>query len=303
MTVNDIDGYYRATAPSVCALIGAVLLVMAPLTSGAAKPGYDKAALDPEQSRLADRMLAFIDEMDTRHLEWVNRLNGDANFESRSWADDHADYDIRVWRGAAIEKTGFTISVTKLGVAPYTEDAIWSRVITINTHPRTPLAGYFHGFVSFQYNQNGTSSIGGWMDVIPSVINDGDLAYIRQRVDQVFEKFDVNAGPYRKAVCSGQRQEHLGPACVGVSFYAPPFLSITERNLGLVLETFAALFDAYTVIVNRRVGQAYSGRDVAAQDSLRRKWLEDQMMYDPYAQNVVPHAVRSFANYPPVVKY
>jgi len=303
MTDRDIDDCCRATAVRARALLGMAMLIAAPGILGAAEPGYDRAGLDAGQSKLAGRMLTFIETMDAMHLGWVSRLNGNTDFTSKSWKDDSADYDVRVWRGPVIEKTGFTTSVTKLGIAPYTEDAIWSRVVTINSHPATPLAGYFHGFVAFQYNTNGTSSIGGWMDIIPSVSNDEDLAYIRQRVDRVFEKFEVDPAPYRRAVCSGQRQEHLGPACVGVSFYAPPFLDITEQNLNLVLETFAALFGAYTVVVDKRMDQPYSESDLSAQENLRRKWLEDQMLYDPYAQNVIPHAVRSFANYPPSVKY
>ena len=281
-----------------------VALITAPISPVIAEqPGYDMDALDSGQAELANQMLQFIDEMDNKHFSLVEKLNGNRDVESTSFQDENSDYEIRVVRGDVIEKSGFTTSVTKLGVAPYTEDALWSRVVTINTHATTPLVGYLHAFVSFQYNVNGTSSIGGWMDVIPAVRTEEDLAYIRQRVDAVFEKHGVDPGPYRKAVCSGQRREHLHPACVGVSFYAPPFLSITGENLALVNETFAALFDAYAVILERRQGQDYSEDDVIVQEGMRRKWLEDQMMYDPYAQNVIPHEVRSVANYPPSVEY
>ena len=282
-----------------------VIVLVAALTSSAdaGRPGYDKDALDAEQAALANNMLQFIDEMDDRHFSLVARLNGYRDVKSTSFQDDHADYEIQVARGDVIEKSGFTTSVTKIGVAPYTEDAIWSRVITINMHPKTPLVGYLHAFVSFQYNTNGTSSIGGWMDIIPTVRVEEDLTYIKESVDRVFEKFGADPGPYRKAVCSGQRRKHLGPACVGVSFYAPPFLSITGDNLALVNETFSALFDAYAVVLEKRRDQVYSESDLNAQDAMRRKWLEDQMMYDPYAQNVIPHEVRSVANYPPTIKY
>lgn len=289
------------TASSVIAIIALVALLTSP--AGADQPGYDKDALDAEQAALANNMLRFIEEMDDRHFDLVEKLNGHRNVESKSFQDENADYEIRVARGDVIEKSGFTTSVTKIGVAPYTEDAIWSRVVTINMHPKTPLVGYLHAFVSFQYNAGGTSSIGGWMDVVPAVHIEEDLAYIKESVDRVFAKFGADPGPYRKAVCSGQRREHLGPACVGVSFYAPPFLSITDKNLALVNETFAALFDAYAVVLEKRRDQAYTESDLDAQDGMRRRWLEDQMMYDPYAQNVIPHKARSIANYPPSVKY
>ena len=300
---QDNAQQYQLAGHRIRAMFAIVLIFTVIASADAATPGYDRDALNPEQAALADEMLRFIKQMDGKHAALVEKLNGHREVETKSFQDENSDYEIKVSRGDVIEKTGFTTSVTKLGVAPYTEDAIWSRVITINTHPKTPLVGYLHAFVSFQYNTNGTSSIGGWMDVIPAVRNEEDLDYIRQSIDSVFDKFGVDSSPYRKAVCSGQRREHLGPACVGVSFYAPPFLSITSDNVALVNETFAELFDAYAVILEKRADQVFSESDLIAQDVLRRKWLEDQMMYDPYAQSVIPHKVRSFANYPPAIKY
>ena len=284
--------------------IGAIFLVgLMVLSVYAATPGYDKDALDADQAALADEMLRFIDEMEEKHYALVEKLNGNRDYETKSFNDENSDYEIRVSRGDVIEKTGFTISVTKLGVKPYTQDAIWSRVITINMHPKSPLVGYLHAFVSFQYNTDGTSSIGGWMDVIPAVRIEEDLAYVRAKVDEVFQKYDVDPSGYRKAICSGHRKDLLDPGCAAVSFYAPPFLSLTPETLGLVNETFAALFDAYAVVLEKRADEPWSEGDLAEQEAFRRRWLEDQMIHDPYAQHVIPHKVRSFANYPPTIKY
>ena len=298
-TLNNIDSQATLDARySPC-----VLIIAAIATSGAAELGYDKDGLSAEQAALADEMLRFIDEMDEKHYALVEKLNGNRDVEIKTFEDDNSDYEIKVSRGDVIEKTGFTTSVTKLGVKPYTQDAIWSRVVTINMHPKSPLVGYLHAFVSFQYNTDGTSSIGGWMDVIPAVRNEEDLDYVRGKVDEVFEKYDVDPTGYRKAICSGHRKELLGPGCAAVSFYAPPFLSLTPETLGLVNETFAALFDAYADVLEKRAGQSYSESDLMEQDAFRRRWLEDQMIHDPYAQHVIPHKVRSFANYPPTTKY
>jgi hypothetical protein len=57
------------------------------------------------------------------------------------------------------------------------------------------------------------------------------------------------------------------------------------------------------VVLEKRKDQKFSADDLAAQEAMRRRWLEDQMLHDPYAQHVIPHEVRSFQNYPPVVKY
>lgn len=170
-------------------------------------------------------------------------------------------------------------------------------------HPKSSLVGYLHAFVSFQHNIDGTSSIGRWMDIIPAVRIEEDLDYVRQKVDEVFEKHGVDPTGYRKAICSGHRKELLGPGCAGVSFYAPPFLSLTPETLGLANETFATLFDAYADILEKRADQAYSESDLMEQDAFRRRWPEDQMIHDPCAQHVIPHKVRSFANYPATIKY
>ena len=300
---QNIPQKARIVSPTVWVTIVIAFFVGVISSAGAVELGYDKDALNPEQAALADEMLRFIEQMESKHYALVEKLNGDREVETKSFQDENSDYEIKVSRGDVIEKTGFTTSVTKLGVAPYTEDAIWSRVITINMHPKSPLVGYLHAFVSFQYNTNGKSSIGGWMDVIPAVRNEEDLDYIRKRVDSVFEKFGVDPSPYRKAICSGHRRDLLGPGCAAVSFYAPPFLSVTSENVALVNETFAALFDAYATVLEKRADQSYTESDLMAQDALRRRWLEDQMIHDPYAQHVIPHKVRSFANYPPTVKY
>jgi coproporphyrinogen III oxidase len=140
------------------------------------------------------------------------------------------------------------------------------------------------------------------MDVVPGAYVEEDIAEIRANVDRVLEKHGVDGTPYRKALTTGPR-EHLQSATAGVSFYAPPFMSVTAKNFDVVTETFTALFDAYMEIVEKRAGQNYSAEDVAAQDAMRRRWLEDQMLIDPFAMNVFPYEVRSFQNFPPTVKY
>ena len=169
----------------------------------AANPGYDIDALSPEQAELANRMLAFVDGIEAKHFATMERLNGQLNIEQQEIRIEDADYDIKVVRGEVIEKGALTISVTTNGVRPYTEPAIWSRVIQVNIHPRSPLAGYLHAFVAFSYDADGSSSIGGWMDFVSGADIEEDVAMIKQSVDRVLEKHNVDATPYRKAACSG----------------------------------------------------------------------------------------------------
>ena len=291
-----------------CWMFGAASLVigmLAAITASnalAGDPGYDIDALSPEQAELANRMLAFVDGIEAKHFEAMERLNGQIDIEQREFRIEDADYDIKVVRGDVIEKGALTISVTTNGVRPYTEPAIWSRVIQVNIHPRSPLAGYLHAFVAFSYDADGSSSIGGWMDFVSGADIEEDVAIIKQNVDRVLEKHNVDATPYRKAACTGQRRQ-LQNSCAGVSFYAPPFMEINEQNFAVVTETFAALYDAFITVVEKRMNDEYDAKDLLAQEAMRRRWIIDQMVTDPYAQNVIPYEVRSFQNFPPSVKY
>ena len=288
-----------------CGAVSLVIGMLAAITATnalAGDPGYDIDALSPEQAELANRMLAFVDGIEAKHFEAMERLNGQINIEQREFSIEDADYDIKIVRGEVIEKGALTISVTTNGVRPYTEPAIWSRVIQVNIHPRSPLAGYLHAFVAFSYDADGSSSIGGWMDFVSGADIEEDVAIIKQSVDRVLEKHNVDATPYRKAACTGQRRQ-LQNSCAGVSFYAPPFMEINEQNFAVVTETFAALYDAFITVVEKRMNDEYDAKDLLAQEAMRRRWIIDQMVTDPYAQNVIPYEVRSFQNFPPSVKY
>ena len=283
-------------------LVVSVLAAINATNALAGDPGYDIDALSPEQARLANRMLTFVDGIEAKHFATMERLNGQLNIEQQEFRIEDADYDIKLVRGEVIEKGALTISVTTNGVRPYTEPAIWSRVIQVNIHPRSPLAGYLHAFVAFSYDADGSSSIGGWMDFVSGADIEEDVAMIKQSVDRALEKHNVDATPYRNAACSGQRRQ-LQNSCAGVSFYAPPFMEINEQTFPVVTETFAALYDAFITVVEKRMNVEYDAKDLLAQEAMRRRWIIDQMVTDPYAQNVIPYEVRSFQNFPPSVKY
>lgn len=291
---------FRVEKPAAC-VIG-LLVAMSTSHAIAGNPGYDIEALSPEQAQLANRMLAFGEQIEAKHFATMERLNGQVEIEQREFSFDHADYDIKVVRGEVIEKAGFTISVTTDGVKPYTQPATWSRTVQVNIHPRSPLAGYLHAFVAFGYGADGRSSIGGWMDFVPGAYIEKDVAAIKQSVNRVLKEHNIDSAPYRAAVCTGPRQQ-LQNSCAGVSFYAQPFLEINAENFAVVTETFAALYDAFITILEKRMNEEYDAEDVLAQEAMRHRWIIDQMVTDPYAQNVIPYDVRSFQNFPPSVKY
>ncbi len=291
---------FRIETPAACFI--ALLFAIFASNAMAGNPGYDIEALSPEQAQLANRMLAFGAQIEAKHFANMEQLNGQIEIEQRKLSFDNADYDIKVVRGEVIEKAGFTISVTTNGVKPYTQPATWSRVVQVNIHPRSPLAGYLHAFVAFSYDANGRSSIGGWMDFVSGAYVKEDVAAIKQSVDQVLEAHNVDSTPYRTAVCTGPRRQ-LQNSCAGISFYAPPFLQVNAKNFAVVTETFLALYDAFIKILEKRMNEEFDVEDVLAQEAMRQRWIIDQMVTDPYAQNVIPYEVRSFQNFPPNVKY
>ena len=291
-----------AKAIGVSGVLWLVLTVL-PRAAYPGPPGDDIDALNPEQAQLAQTMLGFVRDTEADFFATVSRLNGAAPVQSRSFEFDDADYTVKVTRGEVVEKAGFTVSMTKKAIKPYTQDALWSRTVTIDIHPKTPLVGFLHAFIAFQYNPDGKSSMGGSMDIVPGTRNEEDLTFIKEAVERVFEKHGADITNYRKVVSSGQRIKNLKAARIGVSFYARPFLDITQENFDLVTETFETFIDAYIEVLEKRKNQPHTSEDLAAQDVMRVRWLEDQMIYDPYAIKVIPFAVRSWANFPPETKY
>jgi len=249
----------------------------------AGPPGNDLTPLSPEQVKLTEAMLGFLSKTEADFLTTVTRFNGAAPIQANSFEYDDADYTVKVTRGEVIEKAGLTVSTTKKGIRPYTQDAAWSRTITIDIHPKTPLVGFLHGFVALQYNGDGKSSMGGSMDVVPGTRIEEDLTFIKEAVDRVFARHGADLTNYRKVVSSGQRIKNLKAARVGVSFYARPFLDVKQENFDLVTETFEVFINAYFEVLERRKNQPHTPADLAAQDTMRIRWLEDQMIHDPYA--------------------
>jgi hypothetical protein len=56
-------------------------------------------------------------------------------------------------------------------------------------------------------------------------------------------------------------------------------------------------------LVEKHKDSPYTEKDVKAQDTMRREWLQDQLFSDPYASKIVPFEAWSLANVPPVIKF
>jgi coproporphyrinogen III oxidase len=262
----------------------------------------DLSSLTSEQAEYVARMLDVISRTEQKLDDIIVRMNGSIDKQSKSFEYEHANYDVTIARGDVIEKAGFTLTTGKLGNPPLTQEVAWSRGMTIDIHPKTPHVGLLHAFLNMQISADGKGTFGGWMDVVHTVSIEEDLSSIRESVDDVLEKYGRDVVPYRKAACTGPR-EILQAACVGLMFFVPPMLEINEENFNLVTETFEAIFDSYIATLDKRKDQDFTEEDIAAQDDMRKRWMEDQFLHDPFAKNVIPYEVWSLANQPPTVKF
>ena len=184
----------------------------------------------------------------------------------------------------------------------------FSRFFSIDVHPKTPLVGMLHEAFVLHFNADGTSSVGGWLDVLPAAMSEEDLAYLKGVMDEVYEKYGVDGEPHRKLSCRGSEREDVGgyrrkPACVGGSFYGRNMMSVTEENFRFMTEAYERFLDAFLTLVDKNKDMPYTAEDLAAQDAMRRNWLEDRLFSDPYTTSVTPYEIWSLSTLPPVVKF
>jgi coproporphyrinogen III oxidase len=150
--------------------------------------------------------------------------------------------------------------------------------------------------------------VAGYMDYVPGVVHADDNRRLKEAVDAVFARYGEDISRFRHELCESafgarHHRDALKAACVGVSLYARPMLKADERNLSLVTDAFNAITDAYFAILIERRDQSVSAADRAAQDAMRKRWLEDQLFADTMSQKVVPYEVWSMANLPPTVRF
>ena len=285
----------------------AVLLLLAisllPLVSNAAEVGDDYEALTPDQAEMADQMLAFMDKMEGKFFDVVERFNGSAEVEERNFNDEKSHRNVRVVRGEVIEKGALTNDFVKSPFPPFLGEQLWNRYLEIDFHPKTPLVGVLHITMTFRFEKDGKTSVGGVMQIAPGARIEEDFAEMRAKVDSVFAKYEVDVTPYRETNCSGPRHETLNLACSGVSFYTSNSYGITEKNFGHVRDTFEALFDAYIEVLDKRKDQEFTEDDIAAQDRMRRGWFEDHLFEDEFTVSFVPYEAWTFMHGPPTMKY
>jgi coproporphyrinogen III oxidase len=278
------------------AIVFTVLIIVAQFVS----PGTNESrasnsleALSEEQLAFANRFSAFLDRVDALYFGRIEELNGGLELETRTMSSEYSDYDIKVARGAVIEKGGRTLNITKKPTRSFQRDNLWSRYYLLDVHPESPLVGMLHAAIVIQFFPDDTATIGGFLDVLETANREEDLAYMKQAMDQVYEKYGVDPAPSRRRKTTK----------VGGSFYLAPLMSVTEKNFSFMTEAYETMLEAYLTVVERRMNDPYTDQDLAAQDAMRKNWLEDRFFSDPFTTSVTPYEAWSLYSLPPEVKF
>ena len=262
------------------------------------------AELTSEQSRLARGMEGLMDEMEKKVFDAAFTLNGTQDIQTKNFAYEAADYVVKVTRGSVVEKCGFMRTVVKKEMPPMMPEPLFNRYIQIDLYPTTPLVGMLHIAMNFSYNKDGGNMVGGIMDITPGTIIEEDLTFVKDQMDNLFAKHGFDIGPFRVPLLKEHHKDHLKASCVGVSFYKMPFLEIDEKNFTLVKESVETMFASYLKVLTKRKDQKFSDSDIASMFDMRKRWLEKQFMWDPFASTgLAPYEVWSFQDLPPVVKF
>jgi len=269
--------------------------------------------LSPAHRAVAERMLAFVAGADTRSFQRVAALNGGGAAprpgDVLECETEDSRYDVRVLRGPVVEKFGRML-VEGLKTQPgRTEGELaWGRFYSLDVHPATPLVGMLHATLVLQFYANGTGFAGGWLGVMNGTRVEEDMAGLGGLVDRWFAERARDPAVYRQLMVKGT-DETVGrfrrrPDACGVSFYGPPvFRGDVAASYAFVEGLFERFTAAYLDLIPRRAGSAPTEEDRARQDEMRRRWLVDQFLSDPFSSKLVPFEAWSLANVPPVIRF
>lgn len=272
-------------------------------------PNDGVEGLTEEQAAFAGRALDFMSEMDTKYFGRAREIDDGLTVETKDFNYDFADYLLKVGRGPMVEKIGRMTGIVLKPTSDIQRQTVFGRYFGIDIHAKTPLVGLLHAAFLIQYYPDGSSAIGGTLNIVPGAARKEDLNYIKEALDGVFAKHGVDGAPHRKRVCEGtemavDHRYRRRLACVGGSFFGRNMMAVNEENFLFMTEAYDTFIDAYMTVLEKRKDEPYTDEDVVAQDAMRLNWFEDQMFADPYAASgITPYEVWSFSFSPPVVKF
>jgi len=271
----------------------------------------DFEGLNEEQIVFAERALDFFARMEEMYFGRIDKMNGGSEIEIRTANTEYAEHNAKAARGPVIEKGGRAFNITLKPTRDFQRQALWSRFYSVDMHAKSPLVGMIHNAFVIQFYPDGSSTVGGFVDLLPGATPEEDLQFMKEAVDAVYEKYGVDPTPYRELSCKGDdeaaaatdRRYRRKVACIGGSFYLQPMLGVTEENFSFVTEVYAALLDSYLTKAEERADDPYTEEDVAVQEAMRLNWFEDRFFSDPFTTEVVPYEIWSLHSLPPEVKF
>jgi len=290
------------------AAVIATLIAFACSAQGEGIPGDRLEALTPEQAIVAERMVKFMVSTEATFWNQTKQLDPDIGAqEPHVWDfDDNGHYEVRVQRGPVIEKAGVMTITPRVEQPPFVIGGRWNRFIEVAVHPKTPLAGMLHATFSVQISEAGNGNIGATMDMMQAAQPAEDLELMRSRVTAVFVRHAIDPNKYRPHGCGkpskGFWKWHRPGTCTGVSLYGMQFKA-DEQTFNLVSDLYTTVVNTYFELLRKRKNQAYGDEELAKQDFMRKRWLEDQLYWDVLAKNFVPYVAWPAVNAPPVVKF
>ena len=296
----------------VTSLLAVALIAFVQFLGPTADASDDIEALNEEHASFAHRTLDFLDRMDTLFFDRAEELNGGLELQTKTMGTEYSDYDIKVTRGSVIEKGGRTINITKKPTRDFQKPNLWGRYYLIDAHPDSPLVGMLHAAFVIQFFPDGSSSIGGFLDVLQTAHKKEDLAFMKQALDEVYEKYGIDPEPHRKLSNEGHDEDdpltmdssrRRRTTMVGGSFYLAPLPSVNEESFSFITEAYETMLSSYLEVVERRKDDSYTDEDLAAQDAMRKNWLEDRFFADPFTSSVTPYEAWSLYSLPPDVKF
>ncbi len=296
----------RLIATSMLACVMVVAVFLAPVQAGK-NDGVD--GLNEAQQAFAARTLEFLDAMDAKYFARAAEIDAGLVVTSKDFDYDFARYETLVGRGPAVEKIGRMTGIVFEPTGEVQSPTVFGRYYGIDVHPNNPRLGMIHAAFLVQYYPDGTSAIGGTLNVLPGAAPAEDLDMMKAALDEVFEKHGVDGTPLRKRVCEGtelavDKDFRRRLACVGASFFGYPMMSVNEDNFQFMTEAYDRFVGTFLDIVEKRKNAPYTDEDIAKQDAMRLNWFEDQMFADPYAASgITPYEVWSTSFTPPVVKF
>ncbi len=299
----------RTSATKFTAFLFATALSLSLPFSVQASPNDGVTGLNDEQATFASRLFAFMSDMDDKYFGRAGEIDSDLVHESQDFDYDFARYEVRTARGSIVEKIGRMTGIIFEPTSEIQRETLFGRYYGINVHAKSPHVGLLHAAFLMQYYPDGTSALGGTLNIFPGAAPKEDLNAIKVALDAVFAKHGVDPSPHRKRVCEGTEMAINAKyrrrlACVGGSFFGPDMMSVTEENFLFMTEAYDSFIDAYMTVLERHNDNPYTDEDIATQDAMRLNKFEDEMFTDPYAASgITPYEVWSLAFTPPILKF